>query len=357
LQRLLRDQPEVLDPDILIISEEFGGWEDSKRRVDLLAVDRAANLVIIELKRTEDGGHMELQAIRYAAMVSKMTFEKASEIFASYLAARGSQQDSREILLDFLGWDTPDEQRFAEQVRIILASAEFSRELTSAVLWLNEQGLDIRCFRLRPYADGGRIFVDVQQLLPLPEASEYFVNLRDKEAETRQVRQREASWTGIWFVNVGMDRPDHGLFDSPETGAAYPRHWSHCVEYGYLAAGGGRKYSDPLKKLHVGDPVMAYQKGAGYVGYGLVTSTAVPINQFALADGDTLAAVLGQSDYNSDRPQDEWEYAVGVEWKKHFPVANAKTFRGVFANQNIVCKLRDAPTLRFLEEAFQLPRA
>jgi len=29
------------------------------------------------LKRTEDGGHLELQAIRYAAMVSTMTFDQA----------------------------------------------------------------------------------------------------------------------------------------------------------------------------------------------------------------------------------------------------------------------------------------
>jgi hypothetical protein len=46
-------------------------WEDSSRSIDLLCIDKQANLVVIELKRTEDGGHMELQAIRYAAMVSK----------------------------------------------------------------------------------------------------------------------------------------------------------------------------------------------------------------------------------------------------------------------------------------------
>src|ERR1017187_741748 len=73
LQRLLRDQVKIIDPDVLIVSEEFGDWEDSRRRVDLLGVDSKANLVVIELKRTEDGGHMDLQAIRYAAMVSKMT--------------------------------------------------------------------------------------------------------------------------------------------------------------------------------------------------------------------------------------------------------------------------------------------
>ncbi len=66
LQRLLRENIEVIAPETLVISEEFGEWEDSKRRIDLLGVDRDANLVVIELKRTEDGGHMELQAIRYA---------------------------------------------------------------------------------------------------------------------------------------------------------------------------------------------------------------------------------------------------------------------------------------------------
>src|SRR5262245_48487918 len=72
LQRLLRQQVDVVSPDTLVVAEEFGEWEDSRRRVDLLGVDKSGNLVVIELKRTEDGGHMELQALRYAAMVSAM---------------------------------------------------------------------------------------------------------------------------------------------------------------------------------------------------------------------------------------------------------------------------------------------
>ncbi len=77
LQRLLRANVAVVAPDVLVIAEEFGEWDDSKRRIDLLGIDRDASLVVIELKRDEDGGHMELQAIRYAAMVSRMTFQRA----------------------------------------------------------------------------------------------------------------------------------------------------------------------------------------------------------------------------------------------------------------------------------------
>jgi hypothetical protein len=104
LQRLLRDRVAIIDPNVLVVSEEFEEWEDSKRRIDLLGIDRDANLVVIE-----DGGHMELQAIRYAAMVSEMTFNKLIEVFARHLAKLGRQEDARKKLLDFLEWTTPDE--------------------------------------------------------------------------------------------------------------------------------------------------------------------------------------------------------------------------------------------------------
>ena len=57
---------------------------------------------------------------------------------------------------------------------------------------------------------------------------------------------------------------------------------------------------------------------------------------------------------NATRPEDQWEHAVGVEWKKHFQLSEAKTFKGVFANQNIVCKLTDAATVRFVREEFHI---
>jgi hypothetical protein len=92
-------------------------------------------------------------------------------------------------LLAFLDWDEPDDELFAQDVNIVLASAEFSKELTSSVLWLNEHGLNIRCVRLKPYSLDKRLLLDVQQIIPLPEAEEYQVRVREKGRRERAARQ------------------------------------------------------------------------------------------------------------------------------------------------------------------------
>lgn len=203
LQRLLRSQIEVLADDLYVLTEEFAEWDDSRRRIDLLAIDQQANMVVVELKRTVDGGHMELQAIRYASMVSAMTFERAEQIHAEYLGRIGERpEDAGPRLLTFLGWDEPDEELFAPDVRIILVSEDFGKELTTAVLWLRERNIDIRCIRLRPYRDGESRIIDVQQIIPLPEANEYQVQLREKEQVGRKKRaarldERLRFWKGL----------------------------------------------------------------------------------------------------------------------------------------------------------------
>ncbi len=195
LQRLLRDQIEILSPDTLVVSEEFGEWEDSRRRIDLLGIDKSANLIVIELKRTEDGGHMELQAIRYAAMVSALSFSRVVELYGDFLGKLGRDDDPESSLLEFLEWDEVAEDAFAQEVKIVLASAEFSRELTTAVIWLNSNGLDITCVRLKPYKGDGKVLLDVQQVLPLPEAEEYQVRIRNKTRLERVSRTQNRDLT------------------------------------------------------------------------------------------------------------------------------------------------------------------
>ena len=43
-----------------------------------------------------------------------------------------------------------------------------------------------------------------------------------------------------------------------------------------------------------------------------------------------------------------------MDWIETVPVTEAKQFDGMFANQNIVCKLRDPKTIDFLKDVFKL---
>ena len=206
LQNMLKCNIGVLSPDTLVVSEEFGNWEDSKRRIDLLGIDKEANLVVIELKRTEDGGHMELQAIRYAAMISTLTFDDLVSAYSDYLRDNNDEnQDARENLLNFLGWDDSDEDRFGQDVKIILASADFSKELTTSVIWLNDSGLDIQCVRIQPYQNNGEILLDVQSIIPIPEAAEYQVRIREKKQRERESRSGLKDYTK-YDVSVSGER-------------------------------------------------------------------------------------------------------------------------------------------------------
>jgi len=199
LQRLFRDQIDIVVEDGMVLAEEFGSWDDSSRRIDLLVLDKDANLVVVELKRTDNGGHMELQALRYAAMVSTMTFAQAVEAHEEYLRQRGSSVNAKDSILEFLGWEEETERRFSEVVRIVLVSADFSKEITTTALWLNEQGLDIRCVRLKPYELNSQIVLDVQQLIPLPEAQDYVIRVGNKRRTEQSVPNRD------WDLESFMD--------------------------------------------------------------------------------------------------------------------------------------------------------
>lgn len=217
LQVAIKDQIDVVAPNCLVISEEFSEWSGSQLRIDLLAIDKDGNLVVIELKRTETGAHMELQALRYAAMVSTLTFTRATEIYQKYLLSIGSEDIAKNLLLDFLGWEEPQEDSFALDVRIVLVSADFSKELTTSVMWLNERSLDIRCVRLIPYKYQEQILLDVQQIIPLPEVESYQVKIKQQSEERREARKSSKDYTRYLF--------DGGSFNKRKLVLAVIRHW------------------------------------------------------------------------------------------------------------------------------------
>ena len=47
LQRMLRTDSSPLGEDLLVLAEEYGEWEDSNRRIDLLCLDKQGGLVVV----------------------------------------------------------------------------------------------------------------------------------------------------------------------------------------------------------------------------------------------------------------------------------------------------------------------
>jgi hypothetical protein len=195
IQKAIRADINAITPSeaTMVIAEEFGDWVGANRRIDLLCLDKKARLVVVELKR-EGAAHMELQAIRYAAMISTMRFDQAVRAHAKYLESIESPLDAEESIREFLNQDEGPVV-FSDAVRIVLAASEFHAELTTAVLWLNKSGLDIRCVQLRPHLVDDRVLVDIQQVIPLPEAANYQVAVREKAMDQDAARASERNMT------------------------------------------------------------------------------------------------------------------------------------------------------------------
>ena len=197
LEQWVLSNPEILGEELLVISSEFDRFEGSKRRLDVLALDKSGALVVIELKLDLARSHADLQALRYAAFCSTMTME---DVVKAHAAFEGCSVDEAEgKIAEFLeGEDLPE---LDDKPRIILAAGSLDdQELTSAVLWLRSFGVDISCVELKPYQtpDDGKIVLAPRVVIPIPEAREYIIGVERKAEKKRIDSQGRAEYAVLW---------------------------------------------------------------------------------------------------------------------------------------------------------------
>jgi hypothetical protein len=212
IQRILRNHPEVIDPGLMTIAEEFDDWSGSRRRIDLLALHNDGTLVVVELKREDSESMMELQAIRYAAMAANMTFDQLVKAHAQYLISRtvgGVAADRIRAHLNHASDSIPEIK--SARPRIIVVSADFSTELTTSVLWLNGFDLGITCLQMRPHLAPGlpadELLVDVTRIIPLPQAASFTVGVNEKAAETNAASRSRSERSWVVLERLGRWRP------------------------------------------------------------------------------------------------------------------------------------------------------
>ena len=211
LQEWLAKNPQALtrdnDDELLIIQKEFAGFDDTKERLDLLAIDKQRNLVIIENKLDDSGRDVVWQALKYAGYCANLRKEQILDIFQLYLDKYEPEETrpAADVMAEFLECESLDEVQINQSrtQRVMMVAASFRKEVTNTALWLMQFGLRVQCFKVKPYKFNDDVFVDIRQVIPTPEAESFMIGMAQKEAEEQSTSGelktrhllRKAFWT------------------------------------------------------------------------------------------------------------------------------------------------------------------
>lgn len=204
LQEWLANEPMALGEDLMIIQKEFDGFSDTRERLDLLALDEDGNLVIIENKLDDSGRDVVWQALKYASYCSTLTKQQIVELYQKYLDRFCGGGDAQALICEFLGEPDLGEVviNSGNHQRLMLVAAEFRKEVTSTALWLLKHNIRVQCFKVTPFCMGENVFLNIEQIIPPREATEYMIGVSQKEAEEkvteREVKDRHRIRQEFW---------------------------------------------------------------------------------------------------------------------------------------------------------------
>jgi hypothetical protein len=318
IQNWIAERPDLLGLELLIIGREVVAPD--RGRIDLLGIDEDGNLSILELKRDRTPREVIAQVLDYASWIANLSTREIHEIAVKYLKKdlEGAFRERFQIALP---------ETLNESHTMVIIASKFDPSSQRIVRYLSEAyDIAINTAFFTVFEDNGKTLLTTGLLLDQAEVVE------------RSEAKVKGPWSGLWYVSVG---------DGPN------RSWDDMQRYGFIAAGVGEKYSGPLNRLQPEDRIVAYQPKAGYVGYGIVTAASVKASDFETKNGPLLKQELTQPNIAHDAQDAAMaDYAVGVNWIKTVPIAEAKRFDGIFSSPNIVCKLRDPKTIDFLRDQF-----
>ncbi len=333
LEDVLWSDISILDPELMLIGRQVA--TDFQKLIDILAITADGNLVIVELKRDQTPRDVVAQTLDYASWVKRLSHENIVQIFTKTFP----EQSFEAAFSAKFGINPPEDLNETHQ--IVIVATELDNSTERIVNYLSEDyGVPINVVFVRTFKHGAETFLARSWLISPDKA--------ESNSERSLVREKtKEAWNGQdYYVNIQ---------EEPE------RSWDDCVKYGFISAGGGRKYSQLLQPLQPGHRVFAYipKNGnvKGYVGVGIVTEPSVPVDKFIVNGTPILQLPLAATDmgkYANDPALAE--HLVRVKWEKTFPRDKAIWEPGMFTNPNCACKLRNKFTLEKLISAFGLEK-
>jgi hypothetical protein len=168
----------------------------------VLGLHADGRLVVAELKRDESPETVTMQALTYAAMVSRFTVNRLAEVHARFLTAQGTPMTDGEALARIKEFAPEVSEETLRRPRVTLVAGSFPPQVTATAVWLNEMGVDLSLIQVQLYQtadveDGKpRIVASVSKLYPVPAVEDFTITpaqAREREAQARIAGARNAS--------------------------------------------------------------------------------------------------------------------------------------------------------------------
>ncbi|AQX81419.1 hypothetical protein BWO91_16945 [Plantibacter flavus] len=325
LHQFLRQDPSLLGTALLVIGSEV--ITPYGKRLDLLAIDADGNLHVLELKRDLTPREVVAQVLDYGSWVSTLSRDDVIDIAEKYL-----DQSFEASFEEVFGGAPPDELNGELQLTVVASGLDASSE--RIVTYLRGFGVPINAVFFTYIEDDNRRYL-----------ARSWLTASDDRAPSNIAKStsKRAAWNGLdWYVSFGGERS-----------------WDDARHFGFVSAGGGKFYSQTIRALPAGARIWVYIPQTGYVGVGTVVAPAVRFSeaQVVVSGTPVLLAnqpLTGSYAHPGAETDDDDEWVVPVRWIHTVPQAEAYQEKGLFANQNSACKLRQEFTLERLAQHFDV---
>ena len=153
LRPWIENEREFLGEDLLVVRRAHSIVRRNRLRLDILAVDRDGALVVVEVKLRDFDDDSHWRAFLHASACGQRS---ADDIIGLYAAFKGLDRSEAVARLKEHTGSKDDEElkkKLNHRQRVVLVSRSFRKQVTTAALWLKEQGIDVSCIRLTPFLD------------------------------------------------------------------------------------------------------------------------------------------------------------------------------------------------------------
>lgn len=172
---LIQNPEEVLGEDVLIIGREVN-VADLRDGIDILAIDKQGNLVVIELKRGALSGSVDIQSLKYASYVSRWAYSDIKQQFEMFLDTEWGQAiyDDDTTFTELLDEFCDDDYEVNASQRIYLIGETVRDRIGSVVLWLHENGIDASAVEVKLFKDADDdLYLDSKTLVPTSDLTKF----------------------------------------------------------------------------------------------------------------------------------------------------------------------------------------